>query len=443
VDNSAPVEATTVSASQGSSPPVPSNDQLSARRLPKLAASLASRDFRWLMASIAAGSTANWIEIVVRSWIVYDMSGSALAMGAVQASKQVPLLFVSFAGGVLADRMDRKVLLISSQLASACIAAVLGSLVLTELIEWWYFAVASLLEGVVGAVQQPARQALIPSVVPRAHLMNAVALNSSTQTIAKMGGPLLAGLALATTGPASALFLEAATYGTGSLAMSRVHLHAPDPEAIAGGTWGQARHKLGWIEGFRGYGYMRQNPVVGWLATLALVPILFSLANQTLAPIFAKDVLHIGAGGAGLLLGAPAVGGVIGIFFVASTADDLQRKGLITLAGVVVLGIATIAYGASPWLWLSLGALAVWGFANLANRSLSQGLLQLHTPDEYRGRVMAVWAADRGLAPISTMAIAFVTNLWGAPTAVILSGVGCVLVALLVGVASRTIRELD
>jgi MFS family permease len=167
------------------------------------------------MASISSGSLANWIEIVVRSWIVYDMSGSALAMGAVQASKQVPLLFVSFAGGVLADRVDRKILLISSQLASAMIASALGVLVLTGVIEWWYFAIASLLEGVVGAVQQPARQALIPSVVAREHLMNAVALNSSVQTIAKLGGPLVAGVALATGGAAVALFLEAATYATG------------------------------------------------------------------------------------------------------------------------------------------------------------------------------------------------------------------------------------
>jgi sugar phosphate permease len=200
---------------------------------------------------------------------------------------------------------------------------------------------------------------------------------------------------------------------------------------------------MGWVEGFRGYGYLRRNPVVGWLATLALVPILFSLANQTLAPIFAKDVLHIGAGGAGLLLGAPAAGGVLAIFFVASAADEMPHRGLVTLGGVFLLGLATIVYGASEWLWLSLGALALHGFAHLAYRSFSQGLLQIHTPDEYRGRVMAVWAADRGLAPISTMAIAFVTNLWGPHTAVILSGVGCVLVATLVTLSSRTIRDLD
>jgi sugar phosphate permease len=116
---------------------------------------------------------------------------------------------------------------------------------------------------------------------------------------------------------------------------------------------------------------------------------------------------------------------------------------MITLGGVLLLGIATFVYGASEWLWLSLGALAVHGFAHLAYRSLCQGLLQLHTPDEYRGRVMAVWAADRGLAPLSTMGIAFVTSVWGAPIAVMLSGIGCVLVAAFVAIASRTIRELD
>lgn len=410
-------------------------------RLPRVISSLQSPNFRWLMGSIVAGSVANWTEILVRSWIVYDISGSVLAMGAVQASKQVPMLFVSFAGGVLADRVDRKALLISSQLASAAIAAVLATLVLAGVIDVWHFIAASLLEGVVGAVQQPARQALIPSVVPRQHLMNAVALSSSVQNIAKLGGPALASIAMGVSGPAAALLLEAALYACGSGAMSKVQLYSVEAGALGPGRPAGGR-PMGWLEGFRGYGYLRRNPVIGWLAILSLVPILFSLANQTLAPIFAKDVLHIGAGGLGLLFGAPAIGGVVGTLFVAS-ADDLRRKGLITLGGVVLLGVATVVFGMSAWLWLSLAALALHGFAHVAYRTISQGLLQLHTPDEYRGRVMAVWSADRGLHPISTMAIAFVTSLWGAPIAVMLTGAGCVLVALLVGAAARTIRELD
>ena len=230
-------------------------------------------------------------------------------------------------------------------------------------------------------------------------------------------------------------------YGAGSAAMSRVRLHRPDAEVLRQGKWGRKRG-MNLLEGFRGYGYLRRNTVVGWLAILSLVPILFTLANQTLAPIFAKDVLDIGAGGLGLLFGAPAIGSVIATAYVA-TAEDVRRKGLITLGGVVLLGVATVIFGLSTSLWLSLGALALHGFAHAAYRSISQTLLQVHTEDEYRGRVMAVWAADRGLHPISTIAIALMADSWGPATAVVISGTGCVLVALLVAAASRTIRELD
>jgi hypothetical protein len=295
---------------------------------------------------------------------------------------------------------------------------------------------------VVGAIQQPARQALVPSVVPREHLMNAVALSGSVWTIAKTGGPALAGIAAMIGGNASALFLEAAMYGCGAAALTRVRLHSVDLESL-GGRWAKGKRRgMDWLEGFRGYSYLVQNPVIGWLAILSLVPILFSLAHQTLAPIFAKDVLEIGPGGLGLLFGAPAIGSVIGTLIVASS-DDLRHKGLITLWGVVLLGISTVLYGASSVLWLSLFALVLHGFAHVAYRTISQTLLQIHTPDEYRGRVMAVWAADRGLHPISTMVIALIAAAWGAQVAVILSGLGCVIVALMVAAASRTIRDLD
>jgi len=440
------VSAPGPTASQdGRAPPAPPPDtsREAPGRLPRVVSSLESQNFRWLMGSIIAGSTANWTEIVVRSWIVYDMTGSAIAMGSVQAAKQVPMLFIGLMGGVLADRFDRKALIVSSQLASALIAAILGVLVLTGYIEVWHFIIASVFEGVVGAIQQPARQALIPSVVAREHLMNAVALSGSVWTISKLAGPALAGTATALSGPASALFLEAAMYGIGSASMARVRLRALDPETLAQNPhWRQPpRRGLGLIEGFRGYGYLRRNTVVGWLAILSLVPILFTFAQQTLAPIFAKDVLGIGAGGLGLLFGAPAIGAIFATIYVAA-ADDVTRKGLITLFAIVLLGVATVVFGLSSWVWLSLGALALHGFAHMAYRAISQTLLQIHTEEEYRGRVMAVWTADRGLHPISTMAIAFAADAWGPSTAVA-SGIGCVLVALLVGAVSRTIRELD
>jgi MFS family permease len=390
--------------------------------------SFASPDFRWLMVSIIAGTTANWMEIIVRSIIVYDLTGSPLMLGVVNAFKALPMLVMGFLGGVLADRMNRKTILVASQLASGGIAASLGFLLVTGHIQVWHFLVTSFLEGMIASVQQPARQALVPSVVPREHLLNAVTLSGSTWNLSRIVGPALAGGAAALAGPASALFLESGLYLVGSWAIQRVaalarnRVSADAPEGGAGRRWSGRRPSRagGWLEAFRGYGYLRENPVVGWLAVLALVPIFFSLANQALAPVFAKDVLNLGAGGVGILLAAPGVGSIAATVIIAS-AEEVPHKGLVTLAGVVVLGVATMIYGLSSSLWLSVGSLILHGFAMTAYRAVNQTLLQIHTPDEYRGRVMAVWAADRGLHPVSTLAITSATQIWGPHIAVTLT----------------------
>ena len=400
------------------------------------------------MGSIIAGNTANWMEIIVRSLIVYDLSGSAFMLGVVNGSKSLPLLFVGFLGGVLADRVDRRTLLMTSQLGSAVIAGALGVLMVTGNIEIWHFVAASVLEGVIGAVQQPARQAMVPSVVPREHLMNAIALSGSVWNISRMVGPALAGFAAALAGPAAALFLEGGLYLVGAAAVLRVHFRHAEVSGDAamggrhGGHGGARREREGWLASFRGYAYLKTNPVVAWLIVLALVPILFSLANQALAPIFAKEILGMGAGGIGLLLAAPGVGSVAATLIIASVGD-FRHKGYLILGGVVAMGFATMIYGLSTSVWLSLGILVVHGFSMTWFRSINQTVVQLKTPDEYRGRVMAVYSADRGLHPVSTLAITLMTDVWGAPFAVALTGMGCVVVALGVALASRTLRELD
>ncbi|MPZ14262.1 MAG: MFS transporter [Chloroflexi bacterium] len=419
-------------------------------RWPRVVSSFESANFRWLMASIVAGTTANWMEIVVRSLIVYQLSDSALAIGIVNSSKSAPMLLFGFVGGVLADRVDRRLLLSTTQVFSGSIALTLAVLVLTGNIEVWHFFVAAFFEGIAGALQQPARQALVPSVVPREHLMNAVTLSQSTWNVSRMVGPALAGAAAGLGGPAAALFLESGLYGVGALAIARTRIRprltdAPGGPSPVGAPWRggrPARQRVRWVDSFRGYGYLRENPVIGWLVVLALVPILFSFAHQALAPVFATTVLGMGAGGVGILLAAPGVGSVAATVLVAS-AGELPRRGLFVLGGVVLLGFATMLYGFSTWVWLSLAALALHGFAMTAFRSVNQTLAQLNTPDEYRGRVMAVYAADRGLHPVSTLGVTFMADVWGASLAVGVMGAGCVLVALGVGAVSRTLRSID
>lgn len=391
------------------------------------------------------------METVVRNWVVYEMTESAIALGLVNSTRAIPSLLLSMVGGVLADRVDRRVLLMISQAANGCCGLILGVLIVSGIIEPWHFAAMAFVEGAMGSVQQPARQALVPSLVPPHLLLNAITWNGSIWRVARTGAPPLAAGMAALAGPASALFLEAALYAIGAFAVSRIRrvpvqaLSATLRSEVASRQWdggGRRPGMAGWIDAFKGYGYLRQNPIVGGLVLLALIPILFGFAQMALAPIFAKEILGLGIGGVGLLLAAPGVGSIVATGLLAS-AGDLRHKGLISIIGIAVMGIAASVYGLSSVLWLSLGALALHGFAQAAYQTLNQTLVQLNTPDEYRGRVMAVYHMDRSLMPISTLTITALADFWGPQLAVAASGVGCLLMVLIVGTRARSLRRLD
>lgn len=415
-----------------------------AGRWPRPIASFASADFRWLFLSSLLGTTGNWMENVVRNIVVYDLTGSALALGLVNSTRAVAALPISLVGGVLADRMDRKTLLSLAQGIHGCCGLTLGLLIVAGVIAPWHFAVMAFVEGAVGAIQQPARQALVPSVVPKHLLLNAITLNGSIWRVSRTGAPAIAALMAVLGGPAAALFLEAGLYACGVYAIQRVRFGRP--VVVRGGDghegWSGPESRRGWIEGFRGYGYVRENPIVGALILLALVPIIFGFANMALAPIFAKDVLHLGSGGVGLLLSAPGVGSMFATVLVAS-AGDVQRKGLLTFVGIAIMGVAATIYGLSSLVWLSVGALVLHGFAMAAYQTLNQTLVQLHTPDEYRGRVMAVYHMDRSFHPVSLLMVAALADVWGAQTAVALSGIGCIVTVVVVALMARSLRSLD
>ena len=420
---------------------------LKSRRWPQAFSSLASHDFRWFTVSQLASTTANWMEVIVRSLIIYNLSGSAVVIGAVNVSRTFPSLVCGFIGGVLADRWDRRTLLTASQLAHGCSAAALGFLVLTDSIRIWHFVVAAIIEGIMGSLQQPARQALIPAVVPREHLMNAIALSGGIWNASRTIGPTLAGGAAAVAGPSAALFLEAALYFGAAVATRRISPMTRSPgtsphEGSSHRPRSGEKRKNDFLEDFRGYRYLWENRIVGWLAILAIVPVLFAAGHRILAPVFAKEVLDMGAGGVGLLLAAPGIGAIAAVFIVA-VSGTVHHKGLLSLAGVMVHGLAIVVYALSDRLWISLTALIVHGFAMTAYRSLNQTLIQLNTPDEYMGRVMAVHAADRSLHPLTGLAVALLADLWGVQAAVAASGAGCAIVALIVAFKSRVIRHLD
>jgi MFS family permease len=396
------------------------------------------------------------MEMVVRSVIVYELTDSALLLGLINATRSIPSLIFGAVGGVLADRMDRRVVLMVSQAVHSLSGLTLGMLVVLGIAEPWHFAVMAFVEGGIGAIQQPARQAMVPSVVERRHLLNAVTLNSGNNRIARMVAPAVAGIVAALAGPASALFLEAAFYIVAAIAISRVRFHPPvtlgepgSPNRATGAESGGHNAERGGrrpagslADGLRGYGYLRENAIVMWLVVLGLAPTVFSLSNQTMAPVFARDVLDLGPGGVGLLLSAPGVGSVLAMAFLAS-AGDMRRKGLVSLAALLLMAATLILFGFSNWVWLSLVALAVHGFGQAAYQTTNHTLVQLHTPDEYRGRVLAVYNMDRSLHPLGVVVTAALAELWGPQLAIAFNGVACVAALALVVTRAPALRTLE
>lgn len=391
------------------------------------------------------------METVVRGLVVYDLSGSALAIALINASRSAPGILFGFVGGVAADRVDRRILLMISQSSTAICGATLGVLIISGTIQWWHFVVAAVVEGTGGGFQMPARQALLATLVPREHLVNAIALNSGTNRIARIVGPAAAGLLAGAFGPAIALFMEAGLYSFAAVCSSRVNTGAQLGSVEARPRSGSAARLPGgeqtWVasmrEGFQGYGQVfKVNPVLGWLMVLALIPSIFSFGGQIMAPVFAKDILGIGPSGIGLLLAAPGVGSLIAIVFLA-WFGDMRRKGLRSMIGVGLLGGAAIIYGLSHWLWLSLAALALQGFAMATYQTMNQTLLQLNSPDEYRGRVMAVYHSDRAVSPLISIMIGTLSDTVGPQATMVFTGIGNIVTVLLVGMASKKARDLD
>jgi MFS family permease len=398
--------------------------------------SLHHRGFRLLMAGQVATSSAQWMEQVARGWLVYDMTGSPILLGAVQAARSLPLLAFGMLGGVLADRFDRKRQMILAQNANLVLSLVLAALILTGHIEAWHVFVTAAMAGAVQAFQQPARQSLIPELVGKGDLMNAVALNSGILNGTRTLGPTFAGLLVVGVGVGGCYLFQAALFLFASVWTMQIAL----PDATAARV-DAARLSI-WGSFVDGLQYVRSNQTVLTLLALALVPIVLAQPYSTLVPVFARDVFDIGAIGQGVLLSVPGIGAVLGAGAIA-WMGGWPRRSLLLLGGVVVFGAGLIAFALSPWLSLALVALLFVGLASTSYRAVNQTLLQTHTEDGYRGRVMSIYLLDRGLTPLGSLLAGTLAAVVGARDAVAVLGMLTVAFAVALVLRVPAIRDLE
>jgi MFS family permease len=392
--------------------------------------SLHYRDYRLLWIGTLFASSAQWVQQITVGWLAYQLTGSAFMLGAVNGARALPLLFLAPLGGVAADRVDRKALMFWSQIMLLVSSVAMAAVVLTGQVQVWHLLAYMAITGVAWAFNNPVRQSVVPNLVPREDLMNALALNSVGFNITRIIGPTIAGILIAEVGAGENFLIQAGAY----VAMAAIVIPMAIP-AMKRATDTSVRENLK-----DGASYVWRNATLRTMLVLALVPMVIGLPYTALMPIFAKEVLHSGASGYGLLMSAVGVGAVIGTLTLASIGN-VRRKGLVVLGAIFMLGASLIAFSLSRSFELSLVLLVVTGAAQMVYLTTNQTVLQLLIPDEMRGRVMGIYMLNQGLVPFGSLLAGALADATSAPTAVFVMGSLVCLMATAFALRAREMRE--
>jgi MFS family permease len=369
-------------------------------------------------------NAGSWMQNIAQGWLVYTLTGSTFLLGVVAFARAIPLLFLPLVGGVYADRVPRLKLLKITQTTSMLLALVFGLLVSFHLIQVWQIILLSFLSGVVSSFDQPTQQALLPDLVPREDLAGAIALYSATWQGAALFGPTLAGLVIAFVSIAGAFYANAISYLAVIVAL---FLMRGVPERSA------ARKPASVTSDLReSFGFIRATSLVAILLGLAAATSIFGRAYQQMLPVFARDVLHVGATGLGLMASAPGAGALVGAALVA-TARSIDRKGRLLFISMFCLSGSLILFAKSTHFALSIAALFVVGLTAILFSTMVSTMLQLESPAQMRGRVMSLLTITmQGLNPFGAVLVGAFATVVGTPAAI---ATGAIILAL-VGVAS-------
>ena len=392
---------------------------------------LGYRDFRIYWSGLLISVGGYQMVQVAQGWLIYDLTGEAKFLGLLGLVTAVPTIILNLYGGVVADRVNQLRLIQATQGATAVFMGLLGTLVLLDLVEVWHVLVIALFSGALLAFDSPSRMALFPHLIERKALMNAVALNSLVWQSTRIVGPTLAGLLIAVSGLASPFYLAGFCFLAMVLAMRAIH-PPPIPRSQAGNVLQEM------AEGAR---FVRDNGLFAFLIGMTFFNSFFGMSYMMLLPVFARDILEVGALGLGLLIGVSGVGAVL-VLVLAATQADSRHKGLFLIGGAVLFGGLLIAFAVSRSYPLSLLLLFLAGGSSTLYMIMVQTTLQAQVPDRLRGRVMGIYGMTWSLLPLGAMQSGFVADLVSAPFAVGLGGGAVALFALGIALFNARIRRM-
>lgn len=391
-------------------------------------------NFRLYWTGALCSNIGTWMQTLAQSWLVYDLTGSALLLGVVNFVQGVPALFLSLVGGVLADRIERRTLMLATQATNMVLAFLLAGLTLTGLVRVEHIMAIAFLSGLVNAINTPVRQGIISDLVPKSDLQNAVAVNSAQFQTSQLVGPAIAGIIVATAGAGWAFLLNGMSFV--AVIFSLLRLRLP--------PWKAPARKLSlWQSAVEGIRFVFRHEVLGTLVLIAAIPAIFGRpGSQSLMPVFAESVLHVGPEGLGALMSANGAGALFGALAAASLGGFRQR-GLLQLLMGSAYGVLLFLFAFSRRLDVSMALLFAGSACSMIFSSLNQTFLQLLAPDEMRGRVLSVLTLTTfGLMPLGSMAAGAAAEQWGASAAVAAGGAVCALFALGVLLTRPRLRAL-
>jgi MFS family permease len=386
-------------------------------RLEDMFRSLRHRNFQLFFSGQLISLIGTWMQNVAQAWLVYSLTGSSWLLGVVGFAGQIPIFLFAPLGGLAADRWNRHKIVIATQTASMILAFALAALTLMHIVKVWEVVVLAALLGVVNAFDVPARQSFLIEMVSRDDLMNAIALNSSMFNGARVIGPAIAGITVAKIGEGWCFFANAVSYIAVIAGLLMMRLE----------PFEEQKHQTSPFEHIKeGFEYVQKTAPMMALVWLIGIVSLVAVPYSVLMPVFADQILHRGAHGLGILMGASGVGALLGALTLA------MRRGVRGLGHTVgyaagMFGLSLILFAVSKNFWLSVVMLVPVGYGVMLQMSGSNTLIQSMVPDKLRGRAMAVYTMMfMGMAPLGSLFAGALADRVGAPWTVSVGGVGAI-----------------
>ena len=402
-------------------------------RVPKSLSALRHRNYRLFLTGQLIATAGMWMQVIAQGWLVYEISGSELALGIVGSAAAIPALLITPWGGVIVDRVSKRHLLLVTQSTSMLLAFILATLVFTDVVQVWHIVLLAVGVGIVSSFDGPARQAFVVEMVGREDLSNAIALNSMTFNSGRIIGPAIGGVLLVTLGAAWCFFLN----GLSILAVIISLLSMNMPVSVKRREPKSARQQL-----TSGLAYVRHEPDLRSLLLMALVFSTFGTSYATVLPAFVDKVLGQAASAFGTLNAMTGAGAVTAAFFIAQLGDRLPRGRVLSIA-ILIFPLVLTAFAINTSYAYAIALAYCLGIGFMLVFTLVNTLLQTNLRDELRGRVLSLYTLTFfGVAPLGNLLMGSLSEVYGITPTIVGSAMLCLVLAALIIITTPSVRRL-